>query len=164
VPPPANSAPQRANTRARPTGFTPGELSRLLLGRRAVRLPLQRSTVHPVTARDCVRLRGLAGTRDPQGGYGTPAGKAVRGIDENEVATAARGCRWAERSPAPGGWTGPGKVTTLIVGAFGKPSTEDATAPEAGGELLLPFAGAGRVARPARIRLVSRLSSPGPPR
>lgn len=44
---------------ARLEGFHPDELSRLILGRRAVRGPLMRTTVHLVSARDCLTMRPL---------------------------------------------------------------------------------------------------------
>ena len=40
-------------------GFDPGELGRLLEARQVVRLPLMRSTIHLVTADDCLALRPL---------------------------------------------------------------------------------------------------------
>ena len=40
-------------------GFDPDELSQLLLQRRAVRIPAMRSTVHLLSADDCLRLRPL---------------------------------------------------------------------------------------------------------
>lgn len=40
-------------------GFRPNELSRLILDRRAVRGPLMRTTVHLVSARDCLMMRPL---------------------------------------------------------------------------------------------------------
>ena len=43
--------------RARLDNFEPGELSRLIEKRKAVRIALMRSTIHLITARDCVGLR-----------------------------------------------------------------------------------------------------------
>src|SRR5437762_4296012 len=40
-------------------GFKPDALADLISEKRAVRLALLRNTVHLVTARDCLRLRGL---------------------------------------------------------------------------------------------------------
>src|SRR5919199_1343962 len=40
-------------------GFNPEKLSRLILGRRAVRIALMRNTVHLVSARDCLEFRPL---------------------------------------------------------------------------------------------------------
>jgi hypothetical protein len=40
-------------------GFRPGELSRMILERRAVRVALMRNTVHLVTAEDCLKLRPM---------------------------------------------------------------------------------------------------------
>src|SRR5262245_32831848 len=38
-------------------GFDPAELSRLIEGRRAVRMTLLRATIHLVTAADCLAMR-----------------------------------------------------------------------------------------------------------
>src|SRR5690606_25955685 len=42
---------------ARLDGFDPHELGALMAGRKAVRIALMRSTIHLVSARDCLRLR-----------------------------------------------------------------------------------------------------------
>ncbi|HEU0028827.1 MAG TPA: crosslink repair DNA glycosylase YcaQ family protein, partial [Ktedonobacterales bacterium] len=44
---------------ARLEGFQPGELSGLLTDRQVVRIALMRSTIHLVTARDCLAWRPL---------------------------------------------------------------------------------------------------------
>ena len=54
-------------------GFVPDELSRLIQDRKAVRIALMRSTVHLVTARDCLSLRqvvqsALVGAADVHAG------------------------------------------------------------------------------------------------
>src|SRR6266850_7352710 len=40
-------------------GFQPADLAQLITDRRAVRIALMRSTIHLVSARDCLRLRPL---------------------------------------------------------------------------------------------------------
>jgi Winged helix DNA-binding domain len=96
---------------SRLAGFDPDELGRALLDRRAVRIALQRSTIHLVTARDCLALRpvlGPAGERLARGQFG----RRLAGVDRAELAAAARelleqrpmtfgelGSRLAERWP-----------------------------------------------------------------
>jgi hypothetical protein len=72
-------------------GFDPDELSQLLLQRRAVRIPAMRSTVHLLSADDCLRLRPLVQpvldgelARHPMYGAG------LRGVDLAPVLDAAR--------------------------------------------------------------------------
>ncbi|MEU7061153.1 winged helix DNA-binding domain-containing protein [Streptomyces sp. NPDC046197] len=76
--------------------FRPEELSELLESRAAVRLVLMRSTLHLVTARDCLRLRPVL--------HGSLArsltstfGRKVAGLDLAEVA--ARGRALVEKEP-----------------------------------------------------------------
>ena len=52
-------APPYVGLWTRLKGFHPGELSQLILDRRAVRVALMRNTVHLVSARDCLALRPL---------------------------------------------------------------------------------------------------------
>jgi hypothetical protein len=75
----------------RMAGFAPEELSQLLLDRRVVRIALMRSTVHLVTASDCVAfrpifspvlLRGLMANAEYRA--------ALAGLDIDSVVTAGR--------------------------------------------------------------------------
>ncbi len=67
---------------SRLTGFRPGELSRLIERRRAVRLALMRSTIHLVTARDCVALRPVLAPVQERNLYvGSPFGRRITGMD-----------------------------------------------------------------------------------
>jgi hypothetical protein len=72
-------------------GFEPGELSRLLVDRRAVRVVVMRSTIHLVSAEDCLVLRPLMQPvidaelrRHPQ------FAPALEGVDLEEVLAFAR--------------------------------------------------------------------------
>lgn len=98
--------------------FRAGELAGLLEDRRAVRLALMRSTVHLVTAEDCLELRTLCGPaleRDLRGVRRFAA--AVAGLAPEDVREAARaalaggpltpgelgsalGAVWPDRDPA----------------------------------------------------------------
>ncbi|WP_158893622.1 winged helix DNA-binding domain-containing protein [Amycolatopsis anabasis] len=71
-------------------GFQPDELVELLTGRAAVRIALMRSTVHLVTARDCVTLRPLLQPAVQLGLYSTPAGRAMAGVDVDKLLAVAR--------------------------------------------------------------------------
>ena len=71
-------------------GFRPKELARLILDRRAVRGPLMRTTVHLVSARDCLMMRPLVQPvleRVLRGQFG----RALAGVDLEAVVAAARG-------------------------------------------------------------------------
>src|ERR1700680_2577202 len=70
-------------------GFEPGELVTLISTRAAVRIALMRSTLHLVTATDCLALRGViqsALTRQLIGTFG----KRLAGVNLDEVAAAGR--------------------------------------------------------------------------
>ena len=70
-------------------GFECGELVTLINTRAAVRIALMRSTLHLVTASDCLALRGViqsALTRQLIGTFG----KRLAGVDLDEVAAAGR--------------------------------------------------------------------------
>jgi hypothetical protein len=70
-------------------GFRPDELAGLILARRAVRGPLMRTTVHLVSARDCLTLRPLVQPvleRVFRGQFG----RALAGVDPGEVVAAGR--------------------------------------------------------------------------
>jgi Winged helix DNA-binding domain len=72
-------------------GFRPDELSRLILGRQAVRVALMRNTVHLVTAEDCLRLRPLVQPVIGRNLYtGSAPRAAVKEIDTAELVAAGR--------------------------------------------------------------------------
>jgi DNA glycosylase AlkZ-like len=71
-------------------GFRPEELSDLIDRRRAVRIGLMRTTIHLVTARDCARLWPLMQSVHARSLKGSPFGKAVAGIDFDELLAAGR--------------------------------------------------------------------------
>ena len=69
--------------------FLPDDLSRLLLHRRVVRIALMRSTIHLVTANDCLALRPIVQPvidRALKGGYGQRLAK----VDKGELAAVGR--------------------------------------------------------------------------
>jgi hypothetical protein len=61
--------------------FDPRELSRALEERQAVRVPLMRSTIHLVSARDCLRLRPVIQPVMDRDLAGSSWGKGVVGVD-----------------------------------------------------------------------------------
>ena len=72
-------------------GFRPGELSRMILDRRAVRIALMRNTVHLVTAEDCLKLRPLVQPTIGRNLYtGNAQRAAVKEIDATELVAAGR--------------------------------------------------------------------------
>lgn len=74
---------------ARLEGFRPDELSALIGERRAVRIALMRSTIHLVSAGDCLTLRPLVQPvlqRSLQGNFA----RALDGVDREEVAAFGR--------------------------------------------------------------------------
>ena len=74
---------------SRLTGFDAEEFSRRYEKREFVRMSLQRSTIHTVTARDCLPLRQLlqpVQDRSLQGAFG----RKLRGVDLRELAEHAR--------------------------------------------------------------------------
>jgi hypothetical protein len=102
---------------SRLAGFDPGELGALLTERRAVRVALMRSTIHLVTADDCLALRpllaGFLARALDQSGWS----RGMAGLDLAEVAAEARALvdaepltfselgrrlaeRWSDRDPA----------------------------------------------------------------
>jgi hypothetical protein len=81
-------------------GFDAAELSRLVLDRAALRIALMRSTIHLVTARDCLALRPVvqpALEREVKG----VRGRRLAGLDLREVVEAGR----AVLEETPLGWT-----------------------------------------------------------
>jgi hypothetical protein len=71
-------------------GFRPEALSRLLRARRAVRLALHRSTIHLVTARDCVALRPVMQPMLERALASSPFGRRLAGVDLGALAAAGR--------------------------------------------------------------------------
>jgi hypothetical protein len=72
-------------------GFDPHELGRLISERRAVRSPLMRTTLHLVTARDCLTLYPLLRPVLERNFWtGSPFGRKVKGIDLDAVLAAGR--------------------------------------------------------------------------
>jgi hypothetical protein len=70
-------------------GFRPGELSSMILDRRAVRVALMRNTVHLVTAGDCLKLRPLVQPTIGRNLYtGNAQRAAVKEIDAAELVAA----------------------------------------------------------------------------
>ena len=75
-------------------GFDPDELGNLLTGRQVVRAPLMRTTIHLVSARDCLTLAPLLHpVRERNFWTGSPFGRQSRG------STSGR----ARRRAGPGG-------------------------------------------------------------
>lgn len=71
--------------------FDPHELSQLYLDREVVRIALMRSTVHLVSARDCLALRPALAQAVGRGlTPGSPYGKALAGVDLAELAVLGR--------------------------------------------------------------------------
>lgn len=87
---------------SRLAGFRHAELSRLIETRRAVRIALQRSTIHLVTRRDCLTLRPvLQSALDRNLWVGSPFGRHLKGIDLDALLTAGRALvEAAPRTPA----------------------------------------------------------------
>jgi len=97
-------------------GFQPERLGEMLINRQVVRIALMRSTIHLVTARDCLALRPLMQPvieRSAKGSFG----RYCTGLDTEAVATAGRALveqqprtfselgkllagRWPDRNPA----------------------------------------------------------------
>jgi winged helix DNA-binding protein len=74
---------------ARLEDFRHDALTRLITMRRVVRLALMRSTIHMVTARDCLELRPLVQPVIERGLKGS-FGRSLKGIDSAALAAAAR--------------------------------------------------------------------------
>jgi hypothetical protein len=74
---------------SRLAGFRPGDLADLLVSRRVVRIALMRSTIHLVSARDCLTFRPLI---QPVLDRSLPAifGKRFAGVDTAALADAGR--------------------------------------------------------------------------
>ncbi len=79
-------------------GFRPDELARLITERAAVRSSLMRTTLHLVTARDCLALRAALQPVLERGFYsGSPFGRKLAGVNVDEVLEA--GCALLEAEP-----------------------------------------------------------------
>ncbi|APR80207.1 Hypothetical protein A7982_05554 [Minicystis rosea] len=74
---------------SRVAGFRLEDLSELVTARRAVRVALMRSTVHLVTARDCLAIRPLLQPMVERA-YKSTHGKRIGGLDPRVVAEAGR--------------------------------------------------------------------------
>ncbi|CAN7563723.1 winged helix DNA-binding domain-containing protein [Paenibacillus sp. LjRoot153] len=74
---------------ARLEGFRQEELSCLIEERKAVRIAMMRSTIHLVSARDCLELRPLVQSVHDRGFNGS-YGKSLADIDEQALAAAGR--------------------------------------------------------------------------
>jgi hypothetical protein len=72
-------------------GFQHEELARLLTGREAVRTLLMRTTLHLVTARDCLAIRPVVQPVLERGLYtGSPFGRNLQGMDMESLLAAGR--------------------------------------------------------------------------
>jgi hypothetical protein len=72
-------------------GFAPEELAGLIADRRAVRTSLMRTTIHLVTARDCLRLRPVfQPLLERRLHAGSPFGRHLEGMDIEELVTFGR--------------------------------------------------------------------------
>src|SRR4051794_357725 len=98
-------------------GFQPDKLSNLILNREAVRIVLMRSTIHLVTARDCLFLRPLMNPVQVRNLASTGWGRGLDGVDLDALVAAGRAIleeqprtakelgallheRWPDRDPA----------------------------------------------------------------
>ena len=76
---------------ARLDGFRPEEMAGAITGRTAVRMPLLRSTIHLVTARDCLALRPVLNPVLERNLYvGSPYGRQIAGMDIEALLAAGR--------------------------------------------------------------------------
>jgi hypothetical protein len=70
--------------------FRADELAELVESRRAVRIALMRSTIHLVSARDCLPLREVVQPVLDRELWGGPYGRAINGVDADELTRAGR--------------------------------------------------------------------------
>ncbi|WP_084516728.1 winged helix DNA-binding domain-containing protein [Microtetraspora niveoalba] len=71
-------------------GFRPEDASDLLAGRELVRVALMRSTIHLVTAADCLALRPVVQPAMERGLYANRAMRPIAGLDLDKVVAAGR--------------------------------------------------------------------------
>ena len=71
-------------------GFRSDDLASLIESRSAVRIALMRSTIHLVTARDCLALRPVVQPVLERELWGGPYGRAIAGVDTGELTAAGR--------------------------------------------------------------------------
>jgi hypothetical protein len=71
-------------------GFRADDLAELIERRRAVRIALMRSTIHLVTARECLPLREVVQPVLDRELWGSPYGRALNGVDTDELTAAGR--------------------------------------------------------------------------
>src|SRR6266567_4560958 len=71
-------------------GFQADELAELLIGRRAVRVHLMRTTVHLVTARDCLALRPLTQAVHERSFAAQQFARNLSGVDISAVTAAGK--------------------------------------------------------------------------
>ena len=75
---------------ARIDAFRPEELSNLIESRAALRVPLLRSTIHLITARDCLVMRPILGSVLARTFGSTAFAKDIEGVDREALLTVAR--------------------------------------------------------------------------
>jgi hypothetical protein len=86
-----NPSPPYFGLWARLRDFRTGELGALITDRRAVRIALMRSTIHLVTARDCLTLRPLTQPVQERNLFsGSPYGRQLIGLDLEKLLATAR--------------------------------------------------------------------------
>lgn len=71
-------------------GFEPESLAKVIKGRRAVRTPLLRATIHLVTARDCLALHPVMRSVLLRTHGSSPFGRSVKDLDADELLAAGR--------------------------------------------------------------------------
>ncbi len=130
--------------------FQHAELGALLTDRKAVRLALMRSTIHLVSARDCLALRPLIQPVLDRELKGSAHGRILGGLDIDEVAAAGRALvedrpltgpalgellreRWPDRNPRSLGYAVRNRVPLVHLpprGVWGKSGAVTVTSAE----------------------------------